>query len=109
MHDVRLAYIQFALSFLIAGDDNTIGQVLEIKGRSESLVPWESVKFREAYFECFFQKRLQPLAVVLRAGVWGKAVSSRVLLALIWNAEHSLKWLTGSFMAFVPKHTDSQP
>lgn len=34
VHDVRLAYIQFALSFLIAGDDNTIGQVLEIKGRS---------------------------------------------------------------------------
>ncbi|XP_021040517.1 nucleolar pre-ribosomal-associated protein 1 [Mus caroli] len=31
VHDVRLAYIQFALSFLIAGDDNTIGQVLEIK------------------------------------------------------------------------------
>ncbi|XP_021484142.1 nucleolar pre-ribosomal-associated protein 1 isoform X1 [Meriones unguiculatus] len=31
VHDVRLAYIQFALSFLIAGDDNTIGQVLELK------------------------------------------------------------------------------
>uniref|UniRef100_A0A8C6QHN4 URB1 ribosome biogenesis 1 homolog (S. cerevisiae) n=2 Tax=Nannospalax galili TaxID=1026970 RepID=A0A8C6QHN4_NANGA len=31
MHDVRLAYIQFALSFLIAGDDSTIGQVLELK------------------------------------------------------------------------------
>ncbi|XP_006862589.1 PREDICTED: nucleolar pre-ribosomal-associated protein 1 [Chrysochloris asiatica] len=29
--DVRLAYIQFALSFLIAGDDNTIVQVLEVK------------------------------------------------------------------------------
>lgn len=29
--DVRLAYIQFALSFLIAGDDNTIVQVLELK------------------------------------------------------------------------------
>ncbi|XP_010606935.1 nucleolar pre-ribosomal-associated protein 1 isoform X3 [Fukomys damarensis] len=29
--DVRLAYIQFALSFLIAGDDSTIGQVLELK------------------------------------------------------------------------------
>ncbi|XP_057620443.1 nucleolar pre-ribosomal-associated protein 1 isoform X2 [Chionomys nivalis] len=31
VHDVRLAYIQFALSFLIAGDDNTIGQVLALK------------------------------------------------------------------------------
>ncbi|XP_047576986.1 nucleolar pre-ribosomal-associated protein 1 [Lutra lutra] len=31
MHDVRLAYIQFALSFLIAGDDSTIVQVLELK------------------------------------------------------------------------------
>ncbi|KAF0880051.1 NPA1P protein, partial [Crocuta crocuta] len=30
-HDVRLAYIQFALSFLIAGDDTTIAQVLELK------------------------------------------------------------------------------
>lgn len=29
--DVRLAYIQFALSFLIAGDDSTIAQVLELK------------------------------------------------------------------------------
>lgn len=37
VHDVRLAYIQFALSFLIAGDDNTIGQVLELKGGSSSL------------------------------------------------------------------------
>lgn len=34
VHDVRLAYIQFALSFLIAGDDNTIGQVLEIKAQA---------------------------------------------------------------------------
>nr|XP_058921641.1 nucleolar pre-ribosomal-associated protein 1 isoform X2 [Kogia breviceps] len=31
VHDVRLAYIQFALSFLIAGDDSTIAQVLELK------------------------------------------------------------------------------
>ncbi|XP_008066646.1 nucleolar pre-ribosomal-associated protein 1 [Carlito syrichta] len=31
VHDVRLAYIQFALSFLIAGDDSTIVQVLELK------------------------------------------------------------------------------
>ncbi|XP_066226445.1 nucleolar pre-ribosomal-associated protein 1 isoform X1 [Saccopteryx leptura] len=30
-HDVRLAYIQFALSFLIAGDDSTVVQVLELK------------------------------------------------------------------------------
>nr|XP_036870514.1 nucleolar pre-ribosomal-associated protein 1 isoform X1 [Manis javanica] len=29
--DVRLAYVQFAISFLIAGDDNTIVQVLELK------------------------------------------------------------------------------
>ncbi|XP_023597066.1 nucleolar pre-ribosomal-associated protein 1 [Trichechus manatus latirostris] len=29
--DVRLAYIRFALSFLVAGDDNTIVQVLELK------------------------------------------------------------------------------
>ncbi|XP_074070216.1 nucleolar pre-ribosomal-associated protein 1 isoform X2 [Macrotis lagotis] len=29
--DVRLAYIQFALSFLIVGDENTIVQVLEMK------------------------------------------------------------------------------
>ncbi|XP_007493354.2 nucleolar pre-ribosomal-associated protein 1 isoform X1 [Monodelphis domestica] len=29
--DIRLAYIQFALSFLIAGDDNTIARVLEMK------------------------------------------------------------------------------
>ncbi|XP_076974949.1 nucleolar pre-ribosomal-associated protein 1 isoform X3 [Tamandua tetradactyla] len=29
--DVRLAYVQFAISFLIAGDDSTIGQVLELK------------------------------------------------------------------------------
>ncbi|KAK2490694.1 hypothetical protein MC885_003320 [Smutsia gigantea] len=29
--DVRLAYVQFALSFLIAGDDSTIVQVLELK------------------------------------------------------------------------------
>lgn len=32
VHDVRLAYIQFALSFLIAGDDSTVVQVLELKG-----------------------------------------------------------------------------
>ncbi|KAM7133116.1 nucleolar pre-ribosomal-associated protein 1 isoform 1-T1 [Molossus nigricans] len=31
VHDVRLAYIQFALSFLIAGDDSTVVQVLELK------------------------------------------------------------------------------
>ncbi|XP_077935470.1 nucleolar pre-ribosomal-associated protein 1 [Halichoerus grypus] len=31
VHDVRLAYIQFALSFLIASDDSTIAQVLELK------------------------------------------------------------------------------
>ncbi|XP_055273360.1 nucleolar pre-ribosomal-associated protein 1 [Moschus berezovskii] len=31
VHDVRLAYIQFALAFLIAGDDSTITQVLEVK------------------------------------------------------------------------------
>ncbi|KAM5278399.1 nucleolar pre-ribosomal-associated protein 1 [Hipposideros larvatus] len=31
VHDVRLAYIQFALSFLIAGDDSTVVQVLEVK------------------------------------------------------------------------------
>ncbi|XP_008575455.1 PREDICTED: nucleolar pre-ribosomal-associated protein 1 [Galeopterus variegatus] len=31
VHDVRLAYIQFVLSFLIAGDDSTIVQVLEVK------------------------------------------------------------------------------
>ncbi|XP_006153927.1 nucleolar pre-ribosomal-associated protein 1 isoform X2 [Tupaia chinensis] len=31
VHDVRQAYIQFALSFLIAGDDSTIVQVLELK------------------------------------------------------------------------------
>ncbi|KAM4888753.1 nucleolar pre-ribosomal-associated protein 1 [Thomomys bottae] len=31
VHDVRLAYIQFALSFLISGDDSTIGQILELK------------------------------------------------------------------------------
>ncbi|KAM8813060.1 nucleolar pre-ribosomal-associated protein 1 [Rhynchonycteris naso] len=30
-HDVRLAYIQFALSFLIVGDDSTVVQVLELK------------------------------------------------------------------------------
>ncbi|XP_073440651.1 nucleolar pre-ribosomal-associated protein 1 [Dendrobates tinctorius] len=29
--DVRLAYIQFALSFFISGDNNTIAQVLELK------------------------------------------------------------------------------
>ncbi|XP_059506193.1 nucleolar pre-ribosomal-associated protein 1 isoform X2 [Stegostoma tigrinum] len=29
--DVRLAYIQFTVSFLIAGDSNTISQVLELK------------------------------------------------------------------------------
>ncbi|XP_053513946.1 nucleolar pre-ribosomal-associated protein 1 isoform X2 [Artibeus jamaicensis] len=31
MHDVRLAYIQFALAFLVAGDDSTLLQVLELK------------------------------------------------------------------------------
>ncbi|EHH17017.1 URB1 ribosome biogenesis 1-like protein [Macaca mulatta] len=31
VYDVRQAYIQFALSFLIAGDDSTIVQVLEVK------------------------------------------------------------------------------
>ncbi|CAK6442115.1 unnamed protein product [Pipistrellus nathusii] len=31
VHDVRLAYIQFALSFLIAGDNSTVVQVLELK------------------------------------------------------------------------------
>ncbi|XP_043927364.1 nucleolar pre-ribosomal-associated protein 1 [Protopterus annectens] len=30
--DVRMAYIQFALSFLISGDNILIGQVLELKG-----------------------------------------------------------------------------
>ena len=35
--DVRLAYIQFALSFLIAGDASTVTQVLELKGRRASL------------------------------------------------------------------------
>lgn len=39
VHDVRLAYIQFALSFLIAGDDSTIAQVLELKGGCASLSP----------------------------------------------------------------------
>lgn len=39
VHDVRLAYIRFALSFLIAGDDSTIAQVLELKGRCASLSP----------------------------------------------------------------------
>ncbi|XP_059824654.1 nucleolar pre-ribosomal-associated protein 1 [Hypanus sabinus] len=29
--DVRMAYIQFAISFLVAGDNNTISQVLELK------------------------------------------------------------------------------
>ncbi|XP_051869866.1 nucleolar pre-ribosomal-associated protein 1 [Pristis pectinata] len=29
--DVRMAYIQFAVSFLIAGDNNTIRQILELK------------------------------------------------------------------------------
>ncbi|XP_037688521.1 nucleolar pre-ribosomal-associated protein 1 isoform X2 [Choloepus didactylus] len=29
--DVRLAYVQFAISFLVAGDDSTIAQVLELK------------------------------------------------------------------------------
>ncbi|XP_072369540.1 nucleolar pre-ribosomal-associated protein 1 [Scyliorhinus torazame] len=32
MTDVRVAYIQFTVSFLIAGDHNTIGQILEFKG-----------------------------------------------------------------------------
>ncbi|GCC30464.1 nucleolar pre-ribosomal-associated protein 1 isoform X1 [Chiloscyllium punctatum] len=31
MPDVRMAYIQFTVSFLIAGDDNTISQVLGLK------------------------------------------------------------------------------
>lgn len=31
-HDVRLAYIQFALAFLVSGDDSTVLQVLELKG-----------------------------------------------------------------------------
>ncbi|XP_063495409.1 nucleolar pre-ribosomal-associated protein 1 isoform X3 [Symphalangus syndactylus] len=31
VYDVRQAYVQFALSFLIAGDDSTIVQVLEVK------------------------------------------------------------------------------
>ncbi|XP_035139207.3 nucleolar pre-ribosomal-associated protein 1 isoform X3 [Callithrix jacchus] len=31
VHDIRQAYVQFALSFLIAGDDSTIVQVLEVK------------------------------------------------------------------------------
>ena len=39
VHDVRLAYIQFALSFLITGDDSTIAQVLELKGGCASLSP----------------------------------------------------------------------
>ncbi|CAI9586072.1 unnamed protein product [Staurois parvus] len=30
--DVRMAYIQFALSFLISGDNTTIVQILELKG-----------------------------------------------------------------------------
>lgn len=32
--DVRMAYIQFALSFLIAGDNAILAQVLELKGTS---------------------------------------------------------------------------
>ncbi|KAF3847471.1 hypothetical protein F7725_020499 [Dissostichus mawsoni] len=30
--DVRMAYIQFVLSFLVSGDNATVGQLLEIKG-----------------------------------------------------------------------------
>lgn len=30
--DVRMAYIQFVLSFLMSGDNTTIGQILEAKG-----------------------------------------------------------------------------
>lgn len=41
--DVRLAYIQFALSFLIAGDDSTVVQVLEVKGRCAVLTQSLSV------------------------------------------------------------------
>lgn len=30
--DVRMAFIQFVLSFLVSGDNVTIGQILESKG-----------------------------------------------------------------------------
>lgn len=32
--DVRMAFIQFALSFLVSGDTSTVGQILEVKGNS---------------------------------------------------------------------------
>lgn len=35
--DVRMAYVQFALSFLIAGDNAILVQVLELKGISQLL------------------------------------------------------------------------
>lgn len=31
--DVRLAFIQFVLSFLVSADSAVIGQVLEVKGK----------------------------------------------------------------------------
>lgn len=36
--DVRQAYIQFALSFLVTGDSSTVVQVLELKGASTGRV-----------------------------------------------------------------------
>lgn len=30
--DVRMVYIQFSISFLLSGDNSTIGQLLETKG-----------------------------------------------------------------------------
>ena len=30
--DIRMAYIQFAVSFLMSGDPATVGQILEVKG-----------------------------------------------------------------------------
>lgn len=65
VHDVRLAYIQFALSFLIAGDDSTIVQVLELKGRCASaseqspfVVIWGSLP---QSISSALKKSLQPL------------------------------------------------
>lgn len=36
--DVRMAFIQFALSFLVSGDHATVGQLLEMKGNALTCV-----------------------------------------------------------------------
>lgn len=47
--DVRMAFIQFVLSFLVSGDNDTVGQILEIKGNRYI---WIQIYLTYSYLHC---------------------------------------------------------